>query len=167
MQVVGKFIYYARLIDDTMMHALNNLATAVNDGTQATVEAITYFLNYCASNQNATKLYRASDMILTTNSNTAYLLTPKAQSRGCRFHYLGNKDKNLLNGSTVIIAKIIKAVMSSAAKAEVRALYINAKCCTRAYHSSRIGPHSTSDTITVSVVHVDVSISSASCFGRY
>ena len=78
MKVAGKFLYYARSIDDTMMHTLNNLATAINDCTQATVEAITYFLNYCASNQNATKLYRASDMILTTDSDTAYLVAPKA-----------------------------------------------------------------------------------------
>ena len=57
MQVAENFLYYARSIDDTMMHPLNNLATVVNDGTQVTVEVITYFLNYCASNQNATKLY--------------------------------------------------------------------------------------------------------------
>ena len=31
-----------------MMYALNNLAATVNDGTQATVKAITYFLNCCA-----------------------------------------------------------------------------------------------------------------------
>lgn len=126
-QVAGKFLYYARSIDDTMMHALKDLATAVNSGTQATVEAITYFLNYCASNPNATKLYRASDMILTTDSDAAYLVARMARSRAGGFHYLGNKDRKLINGSIAIIAKIIKAVMSSAAEAEVGALYINAK----------------------------------------
>ena len=126
MQVSGKFLYYARFINDIMMHALNNLATTVNDGTQATVEAITYFLNYCASNLNITKLYQTRDMILTTYSDVAYLVAPKARSRANGFHYLGNKDKRLLNGSITIIAKNIKAVMSSAAEAEVRALYINA-----------------------------------------
>ena len=87
------------------MHALNNLATAVNDSIQATIEAITYFLNYCASNQNTTKLYRASNMILTIDSDAAYLVAPKARSRAGGFHYLDNKDKRLINGSIAIIAK--------------------------------------------------------------
>jgi hypothetical protein len=32
-QVCGKFLYYARTIDDTMMHSLNALATRVSNGT--------------------------------------------------------------------------------------------------------------------------------------
>ena len=50
-----------------------------------------------------------------------------AQSRAGGFHYLRKTDQKLINGSIAIIAKILKAVVSSAAEAEVGALYINAK----------------------------------------
>jgi hypothetical protein len=44
------------------------------------------------------------------------------------FVYLGNKDQQkLFNGSIFFIAKIIKNVMSSAAEAEIAALFLNAK----------------------------------------
>ena len=35
-QVCETFLYYARAVDCTMLHALNNLATRVKDGTQKT-----------------------------------------------------------------------------------------------------------------------------------
>ena len=126
-QVTGKFLYYSRAINDTMMHALNDLAASVNEGTQETAEAVTYFLNYCASNQDAIKMYRASDMILTSQSDAAYLVARQARSRAGGFHYLGNKDKTILNGSISVIATIIKNVMASAAEAEIGALFINAR----------------------------------------
>jgi hypothetical protein len=40
---------------------------------------------------------------------------------------LGNKDGKLINGSILIIAKIIKNVVSSASEAEIAALFINAR----------------------------------------
>ena len=126
-QVTGKFLYYARSIDDTMLHMLNDLATQVNNGTQATMEAVTHFLNYCACNQNAEKLYRASDMILTVDGDAAYLVAAMARSRAGGYHYLGNIDGNLFNGSIYVLAKIIKNVMGSAAEAECGGLYLNAK----------------------------------------
>ena len=33
-QVCGTFLYYTRAVDCTMLHALNDLATRVKDGTQ-------------------------------------------------------------------------------------------------------------------------------------
>ena len=35
-RVVGKFLYYARAIDNTMLHALNNIASSKSKGTQTT-----------------------------------------------------------------------------------------------------------------------------------
>ena len=126
-QVTGKFLYYARGIDDTMMHSLNDLATQTNDGTQMTAAAITHFLNYCASNPDAVTLYRASDMILTIHSDAAYLVAPKARSRAGGFVFLGNKDGSLINGSISVLAKVMKMVLASAAEAEIGALYMNAR----------------------------------------
>ena len=42
------------------------------------------------------------------------------------YHYLGNKAGTQFNGPIYVLAKIIKAVMGSAAEAEVGGLYMNA-----------------------------------------
>ena len=57
-----------------MMHALNDLATAKSNGSQETAKAVIYFLNYCTSNPNPSKMCTASNMILSVHSNTAYLV---------------------------------------------------------------------------------------------
>ena len=61
-QVTGKFLYIAQALDVTMMHALNDLATTKSNSSQETTKAVIYFLNYCASNPNPTKMYTVSDM---------------------------------------------------------------------------------------------------------
>ena len=126
-QVCGKFLYYARTIDDTMMHSLNVLATRVSNGTLKTKGDMQHFLQYCKTNPNAVKLYRACDMILSIHSDAAYLVEPEARSRAGGFFYLGNTDGKLINGSILIIAKVIKNVVSSASEAEIAALFINAR----------------------------------------
>jgi hypothetical protein len=65
--------------------------------------------------------YVTRDMILTIHSE------PEARNIAGGFFYLGNKDGKLINGSILIIAKIIKNVVSSASKAEFSALFINAR----------------------------------------
>ena len=91
------------------------------------MKALTHFLDYCYHNQDAEKLYKASDMILQIDSDAAYLVAAEARSRASRFFYLGNKDGKLINGSILVLAKIIKFVMSSTAEAEIAALFMNAK----------------------------------------
>ena len=80
-QVCGTFLYYARAVDCTMLHALNDLATRVKDGTQKTVEALNHFLDHCATHPEATVIYRARDMILHNHSDAAYLVATEARSR--------------------------------------------------------------------------------------
>ena len=138
-RVTGKFLFYARAIDNTMLHALNDIAASKD--VQSTHDATIHFLNYAASNPDAEILYRASDMILQTDSDAAYLVRPEARSRAGGYHFLGNRDKNLFNGPILVLAKIIKNVMASAAEAEVAALYLNAQealstrqCCIELGH---------------------------------
>ena len=45
-KVVGSFLFYGRVCDYTMLHALNALATAQSKGTKKTKEAMLHFLNY-------------------------------------------------------------------------------------------------------------------------
>ena len=58
-------------------------------------------------------------MILSCESDAAYLVAPKSQSRAGGFHYLGNKAGTKFNRPIYILAKIIKAVMGSAVEVVV------------------------------------------------
>jgi hypothetical protein len=126
-EVTGKFLYVGRAVDNTMLHALNELCIAATRGTKQTGMALEHFLNYCASNDSAEIIYRASDMILTIDSDAAYGVAPKSRSRAGGYHYMGNKDGKLFNGAIFILAKVIKHVMASAAEAEVGGLFLNAQ----------------------------------------
>jgi hypothetical protein len=126
-RTTGKFLFYARAIDNTMLHALNDIATSTINGTEATLAATNHFLNYAASNPNGKIIYRGSDMILKIDSDAAYLVRPEARSRAGGYHYLSSKDGTLFNGPIIVLAKIIKNVMASAAEAEVAGIYLNAQ----------------------------------------
>jgi hypothetical protein len=129
-QVVGTFLFYARAVDSTMLLSLNALAGAQKNGTQATVQGLVHFLNYCAMRPNATQLYRASNMILHVHSNALYLNESEARSRVGGHHYLGDRaspNNQPPNGTILNIAKILKHVVSSAAKAKVGATFLNGK----------------------------------------
>ena len=131
-QVCGMFLYYARAVDPTMMHALNDLATEITRGDNETVKAMKHFLDYCHTHSNAMIKYYpnpASDMILWIHSDAGYNNTSNARSRaGGHFYLAHNADKpHKLNGAILSIAKVIKNVMASATEAELGAMYINAK----------------------------------------
>ena len=68
-------------------------------------------------------------MVIHNHSDAAYLVASEARSRAGGFTYMGNHKGNpqIINGSILVIAKIIKSVMSSAADAKIGALFMNAK----------------------------------------
>ena len=127
--IYGKFLYYARVIDSTMMYALNDLAFQVTAGTMKTEEAQACFLNYCATNPDASMVYYASDRIIRQDTDATYLVASKARSRNAAYIFMGNKDRNnqIINGPIMVIAKIIKMVVSSATEAEVASLFHTAQ----------------------------------------
>lgn len=126
-RVCGKFLYIARALDDSTMHAINDLASNKNTGTQNTYKELIKLLDYCASNPNPTKMYRASDMILAVDSDAAYLVASKARSRAGGYFYLTTKDGQRMNASIAVTASIMRVVMSSASEAELGALFLNAR----------------------------------------
>ena len=78
--------------------------------------------------EDAILTYSASDMVLAVHSDAGYHSKPKARSRaGGHFFLSTNADIPPNNGAILNIAKIIKAVMSSAAESELGGLFINAK----------------------------------------
>jgi hypothetical protein len=126
-RAIGKLLFYARAIDLTMLHALNEIARAASKGTEATLRATKYLLNYAATNPNTEIIYRASDMILRSYSDAAYLVAPNARSRAGGYHFLSNTSGTGFNAPIFVLAKVIKRVMSSAAEAETTALFMNAQ----------------------------------------
>ena len=79
-QIVGKFLYSARAINNTMAHMMNHVGLQKSKGTQKLMQAVTYFLNYAASNPNAKIIYRKRDMLYKIDSDVAYLVCPDARS---------------------------------------------------------------------------------------
>jgi len=129
-QVAGKFLFYTRAVDPTMLHALNSLTAAQSTGTQRIVTALVHLLNYCATHPDAKIRYHASGMILHIHSDASYLSESQARNRAGGHHYLSNPPSPKPpppNGPILSIAKILRQVMSSAAEAELGALFLNAK----------------------------------------
>jgi hypothetical protein len=134
--VTGTLLYYSRAVDPTMLVALNAIATQQASPTERTMARVKQLLDYCASQEEAVLTYHASDMILAVHSDAGYLNESKARSRAGGHFFLSNDEQYPPNnGAILTIAQIIDAVMSSAAEAELGALFINAK---EAVHLRRI-----------------------------
>ena len=85
-------------------------------------------LDYCATQEDAIIAYNASKMILTVHSDAGYCNVKNSRSRaGGHFYLSDGEDDSPNNGAILTIATIIKAVMSSAAEAELGAIYLNAR----------------------------------------
>jgi hypothetical protein len=62
--------------------------------------------------------------------DASYLSENEAKSRAGGYFYMASDtktDKKITNGAILIISKVLKHVMSSAAEAEIGAVFINAK----------------------------------------
>jgi hypothetical protein len=69
-------------------------------------------------------------LTLHIHSDALYLSENEAKIRAGGFFYMGNDtntDKKLTDGAILIISKVLKHVMSSAAEAEIGAVFVNAK----------------------------------------
>ena len=136
-QILGTLLYYARAVDNTMLVAISTLASVQSKGTTATLNAAIHLLNYCATHPNATIRYKASDMILHVHSDASYLSVHGARSRvGGYFSlsqtppangYNAHSPTPFTNGPVHVNSIIMQNVMSSAAEAELGALFHNAK----------------------------------------
>ena len=108
-----------------MMYALNDLAPQVTTGTMKTEEAQACFLNYYVTNLDTFIIYYARDMIIRGDTDSTYPVASRVRSRNAAYIFMGNKSQNnqIINRPIIVIARILKLVASSAAKAEVASLY--------------------------------------------
>ncbi len=126
--VTGTLLYYARAVDSTILTTLNAIAMQQAAPTQDTLEEIQQVLDYCASQEEAILTYNKSSMILVVHSDASYLNERKSQSRAGGHFYLSNDVPYPPNNDAILnIAKVIDVVVSSAAEAELGALFMNAK----------------------------------------
>ena len=137
-EVLGTLLFYARAVDPTMLVAIGDTATQQAKGTKATMQAIIYLLNYCATHPDAIIRYHASDMCLHVDSDASYLSVSKARSRIAGFHYLSSRPSDETtstapqtppptNGAILTPCMILKEVVSSAAEAELAGAFHNGK----------------------------------------
>ena len=112
-----KFLYYSCTIEITIKHSLNDIAADASNGTKATNKGIKNFIDYSHSNPDAKLIFRASDMILSTDSNASYLVAKNSHSQAGGYHYCESNDGKLFNGIFCTLAKISKSVMASAMEA--------------------------------------------------
>jgi hypothetical protein len=127
-RVNGKFLYVGRAVYSTLLTPLSSIASQQAAPTEQTEKKAKQMLDYIASQDEPILTYNASDMVLAVHSDAGYLNEPNARSRAGGHFFLSNNDPFPPNNGAILnIAQIIKSVMSSAAEAELGALYINAR----------------------------------------
>jgi len=135
-EVISVLLYYARAVDPTLLVALSTLATQQAHGTQATMEALTQLLNYCATHPNAVIRYHASDMVLWTHSDASYLTAPKGCSCAAGYSFLSTRPCSPPtatdpappdNGPVHVLCQIMHHIVASATEVELGALFLNAQ----------------------------------------
>ena len=135
-QIAGTFLYYARVIDSTMLKKINEISSVQAHATEKVAKMADDFLQYAATYPITKVVYHASDMILHQQSDASYLGETKARSRAGGISFLGNKyEANTIpatpiNGLLSPRSSILDVVVSSAAEAELGALFENARDAT-------------------------------------
>lgn len=90
---------------------------------------ITHLLNYLSSNNPGSITYHKSDMVLHAHSDASYLSVPRSRSRIGGFFFLASSQhmSTHINGPVHCEACVIRNVLTSAAEAEIHALFHNTK----------------------------------------
>ena len=165
---MGIFLYYARAVDNTILPALNEIATNQAKPTQQTRIATNMLMDYMYTHPNATIRFYKSDMQLHVDTDAAYLVAPKAKSRAAGYFYLSAKTSSPiptipipLNAPIHVECTLLKHVVSSAAEAETGALFHNCQIAIGLRNMLEALGH----TQTSTQVKTDNSTASAYCNG--
>jgi hypothetical protein len=63
-EIVGSLLYYAQVVDNKLLVALNAIASRQSRATVATEQAVHLLLGYVATYPSDSIIYQSSDMIL-------------------------------------------------------------------------------------------------------
>ena len=128
MQVVGVYLFYARMADPLMLPAVRSLAEQQSAPTEDTLAATYWLIAYSVGHGNAKTRYVASDTQLQIVSDGSFL--PLKNIAG-GYHFMGNHPDNptclTKNGPVNMISKVIPQVVTSAPECELASVCINAQ----------------------------------------
>ena len=135
-KVCGTFLYYTIAVYQTMLVAMNIIATAQDHATTTTMVGIIWLLNYAAIHPDVTLHYSSSDMILHVTIYASYLCEELACIQyGCHVSLAGQFIKNgeelptlpTKNIDIHTLCQITNTVMSSAVESEIGNTSLNSK----------------------------------------
>jgi hypothetical protein len=133
-EIVNTLLFRGRIIDCTVLVALDTVNSSHSKGTQANAQAITQLLNYAAAHLDVVIRYTASNMYLHIHSDASYLSDAQAKSRAGGTFFISSKpsDPNMTptptsrssphNGAIHTISSILHNAMASATEAELNCL---------------------------------------------
>jgi hypothetical protein len=129
-QIIGVFLYYARAVDESMLCALNKLASRQTHPSEELETDVNRFLQYAATYPNGKLTFWPSDLKLFVHSDASYCSETGSRSRSGGFFFLGRNDtsgNDQINGGLGSQSKIMPSVLSSTAESEYASLFLNAK----------------------------------------
>ena len=80
-KVCGKFLFYRRAVDSTVLTPISAIALQSANPTKETLSHTNQLLNYLATQEDAVLTYNCSEMVMAVHSNASYLCEPKAKSQ--------------------------------------------------------------------------------------
>jgi hypothetical protein len=92
-EIIGAFLYYARVIDSTMLKKITELSSVQATATEKVSRQVSDFLQYAATYPVTKVTYHASDMTLHTPSDASYLGETRGRSCIAGFHFLGQQHR--------------------------------------------------------------------------
>ena len=129
--MVFSILFYDHSVDFTFLVGLNSIVIQQTSATNNTLKRTEDLLDYAATHPDAKIRYRASEIIIQIHTDASYLSEPKARSRAAGHYFLGwlpqNNQPIRLNGAIYALCTVLKFFASSAAEAELGALFLNIK----------------------------------------
>ena len=146
--IIGSLLYYARVVDPTMLVALDDLSSQQAKPKETTLTHVYKLLAYAATHPNAILRFHTSDMVLHVDSDAAYLVLPEAKSHIAGHFYLSDHPNNLAPNQTptpnvpiLTECRTLWHVVASAAEAETGGLFHNARMSITIRHISETLEH--------------------------
>jgi hypothetical protein len=124
-EIVGAFLFYARAVDPTMLHAVNRISSMQAHPTIQVMAEAERLLAYAYSHQSHEIVYHACDMVYHAQSDASHLSRTHSRSVAGGIHFFGNRDQpDLINGPLLCTSGIIPTVVAAASEAEYASLFI-------------------------------------------
>ena len=115
-------MYSTRVVDNSMLIALNTIAQTQSNHTLHTAKLCNDLLDYCSAYPNV------GDMMLQIYSDASYLVAPCAKSRVAGYFQLTSHSSTPSHNAPIFIeCKTLKHVVTSSAICETAAAFHNAQ----------------------------------------